>query len=512
MISPLQKFFLPLCLCFFTTAILAQSDGTPDPNFGTAGISTADNNNNNDEGNDMLLLPENRIMVAGTSVGNDNDFSFCEFTSSGGLFSAFGNSGKLLLDIENGSDDHLNALALDSNLKVVAAGNSLIAGSEYIVVVRLTIDGIPDNTFGVNGIVKLNPALFNEAYDVAIQPDHKIVITGFVNDGLTPLKALIIRLNEDGSYDGAFGDNGVWEGSPDPQYDVKCYSLAIQPDGKLVIGGYHDVNGDRQFAIGRILPGGSMDTGFDTDGWSVKNLTSDSDDVIYSMALQSDGKIVGAGSSNGEVAVWRLNDNGSDDLSFAASGIFTDPLLANDDVLYDVTIQPDNMILCAGGGSIDDNVDFLLLRLATDGIPDAGFDGDGVVYSNFNFNNDYAFSVLLQPDLKILAAGSTINGYFSDFAIARYGNGFTTVGDIEITTSVLLYPNHLDGNGQLWLQGLNKIVSYDIMDASGRICLSGMISPGSPLQLHNQTPGLYLLQMKDNTGKNILPAAKFVVE
>src|SRR6188768_3026276 len=121
MISTLQKIFLPLSLCFFSTVTFAQSDGTLDPNFGTGGISTADNNNNNDEGNDLLLLPENRIMVAGTSVATDNDFSFCEFTSSGSLFSAFGNGGKLLWDIENGSDDHLNALALDSDLKVVAA-------------------------------------------------------------------------------------------------------------------------------------------------------------------------------------------------------------------------------------------------------------------------------------------------------------------------------------------------------------------------------------------------------
>ncbi len=119
----------------------------------------------------------------------------------------------------------------------------------------------------------LNPATANLAYDVVIQPDNKILITGFVDDGLTPEKACIIRLNEDGTYDGSFGDNGVWEGSPDPSYDVVTYSIAVQSDGNIVIAGYQDVNDDDQMAVGRILSGGSMDVSFGGDGWIVKNLT-----------------------------------------------------------------------------------------------------------------------------------------------------------------------------------------------------------------------------------------------
>jgi len=314
-----------------------------DVTFGTGGIVTVDNNNNTDDGNDLVLMADKSMIVGGTSFINDPDFSFCSFTSSGALNTSFGTGGKLIWDIENGSEDHLNALALDSNQKIVGAGYSFIGADEFIVVVRIHADGTPDSTFGTNGVVKLNPVIINKAYDVAIQPDNKIVIGGYVDDGLTPEKALLIRLNEDGSYDGAFGDNGVWEGSPDPSYDVEGFSVALQPDGKILIAGYQDVNDDYQFAVGRILSGGSMDVSFTPDGWIVKNLTINNRDIVHSVALQSDGKILLAGESNGEVAISRLNTDGSDDVDFADNGTFIDPLLANDDCLYSIILQPDSV-------------------------------------------------------------------------------------------------------------------------------------------------------------------------
>jgi uncharacterized delta-60 repeat protein len=250
------------CGYFFSRA---QSDGSLDLTFDTDGKVTIDNGNT-DDGNDVVILENKSIIVGGTTYTTGNDFFLCSFLSTGALNPGFGVGGKLTMDIDNGSDDYLFGLALDSSERIIGTGYSFIGSDQYIIVVRMNADGTPDPAFGTNGIVKILPALKNNSYDVVVQSDNKIVIGGFVADGLTPAKALIIRLNEDGTLDGAFGDNGVWEGSPDPTYDVLAFALALQPDGKILIGGYHDLNGDAQFAVGRILPGGSMDVSFDT-GW-----------------------------------------------------------------------------------------------------------------------------------------------------------------------------------------------------------------------------------------------------
>ena len=493
----------------------SQSDGTLDATFGTGGIVTVDNNGNTDDGNDLLLMADKSMIVGGTSFINDPDISFCSFTSTGALNTSFGNGGKFTWDIENGSKDFLNAIALDSNQQIVGTGFSYNGFNESIIVVRLHSDGTPDSTFGNNGIVKLTPAVTNEAYDVAIQPDNKIVIGGYVADGLTPVKALIIRLNEDGSYDGSFGDNGVWEGSPDPSYDVWGYSIAMQPDGKILLAGYQDVNDDDQFALGRILPGGSMDVSFTPDGWIVKNLTINNADIAHSIALQSDGKILLAGESNGEVAICRLNGDGSDDLDFADNGTFVDPLLANDDILYSIILQTDGRILAAGGGSIDDNVDFLLLRLTTDGVLDSTFNTDGIVYTNFNGSDDYAHSILLQTDNKIIAAGSAFASYWTDFAVARYGSSATGLNNNEHHPYAVVSPNPSDGNFIIHIEEFDKSeISYDVMDIAGRRLINGVLPEGDhtlSLKMNGQPAGIYFAELKSISNPMIMAREKIVI-
>jgi uncharacterized delta-60 repeat protein len=341
------------------------------------------------------------------------------------------------------------------------------------------------------------------------------VIAGSVDDGLTPIKALIIRLNEDGSYDGAFGDAGVWEGSPDPSYDVEGYTVALQADGKILIGGYHDVNGDKQFAVGRILSGGSMDVSFDPDGWIVKNLTNTGSEIVHSVAVQNDGKILLAGESNGEVAISRLNSDGTDDAGFADNGTFIDPLMANDDLLYSVIVQPDDMILAAGGGSIDDNVDFLLLRLTADGILDATFGTNGIVYTNFNGSNDFAHSVLLQADDKIVAAGSAFNGYYTDFAVARYGTGFTGISNHNDNPQISVYPNPSEGNCVIKIinSGSGKII-YEVTDITGRKLISGVIPETEhtlSLEMNHQPAGIYFAELMDESKQLIIAREKIVI-
>lgn len=515
--STLQKIAFTLLLISCCLMGKAQSDGTLDPTFGNGGLVTADNNGNTDDGNDLLILPDKNMLVGGTtSAGNDYDFSITCFAADGALNSFFGTDGKLFLDIAGGSDDYLSALALDSNLKIVGAGYSKTGPTIYMVVIRFDALGEMDTTFGNDGVVMLNPATANLAYDVAIQPDNKILITGFVDDGLTPEKACIIRLNEDGTYDGSFGDNGVWEGSPDPSYDVVTYSIAVQSDGNILIAGYQDVNDDDQMAVGRILSTGSMDVSFDADGWVVKNLTNVTADIAHSITLQADGKILLAGESHGEIAICRLNIDGTDDTGFASNGTFIDPLAANDDVLYSIIVQPDDHILAAGGGSINDNVDFLLLRLTPNGDFDTTFGSGGIVYTNFGYYvSDDVHSILLQADHKIVAAGSSLNGYYTDVAVARYGEGATGVNELSGDEWINVLPNPCDGNCFLHFTntGLQKI-DATVIDVTGRKLMTRHVPEGErsiALDMNAEPAGIYFVELTDPLEQRVIAREKFVV-
>src|SRR4029079_9958994 len=111
----------------------SQSDGTLDATFGSGGLVTVDNSDT-DDGNDLLILQSKDIVIGGTTFTSSLDFSICALTSSGVLDNNFGTNGKLIVDIANGSDDYLSALALDSSQRIVAAGYSKTGPIVYITV------------------------------------------------------------------------------------------------------------------------------------------------------------------------------------------------------------------------------------------------------------------------------------------------------------------------------------------------------------------------------------------
>src|SRR4029079_2637604 len=201
------------------------------------------------------------------------------------------------------------------------------------------------------------------------------------------------------------------------------------------------------FAVVRYNPDGSLDTTFDGDG----KLTTDfgaafNNDVASAITVQPDGKILVAGSgssfsaSNSDFAVARYNPDGSLDTSFAGVGKFTFGLGGFNDFASDVVLQPDGKILIAGTTFIDSgsHSDFAVVRLNSDGSFDTTFDGDGRLITNLGLFDQVA-SLALQPDGKILVAGGTSTGAGFDFALVRYNsNGSldtTFDGDGKLTTN-----------------------------------------------------------------------------
>src|SRR5262249_54426305 len=205
-------------------------------------------------------------------------------------------------------------------------------------------------------------------------------------------------------------------------------------DGKLVVVGQTYKNNDytgEDFAVARYNTNGTLDTTFGNGG-RVRTDFPGLAAVPSSVVIQPDGKIVVAGGAFplftflGNFEVVRYNPNGSLDRSFGSGGIVT-TTFPQGSYAFDVALQPDGKIVAAGTVFVDfipgeaSDTDFALARYNTDGTPDATFGNGGQVSTDFLGMEDDAFSVLIQPDGKIVAVGSANNpATFYDFAVARY--------------------------------------------------------------------------------------------
>src|SRR4051812_15766622 len=115
--------------------------------------------------------------------------------------------------------------------------------------------GTIDQTFGYHGYAG-NPFGFVQQ-DIAVQADNKVVLVGQLNDNWT-----MARLNANGTADTGFGNNGVVTAHWGEQDSSAAQSVAIQPDGKIVVGGYHELHGNQQLNIARFNADGSFDKSF----------------------------------------------------------------------------------------------------------------------------------------------------------------------------------------------------------------------------------------------------------
>lgn len=200
-------------------------------------------------------------------------------------------------------------------------------------------------------------------------------------------------------------------------------AVVIQPDGKIVVAGHYSGGSGSDFMVMRYNPDGSPDTSFSGDGMvSTPILTGE--DYGYAVALQPDGKIVvaghGGGNSTGDFALVRYNSNGTLDTSFDGDGIVVTSVYDGYDNAFAVSVQPDGKIIAAGSASLGENTDFALVRYNPNGSLDTSFDIDGKVTLSFSAGSDEAYAVALQPDGKIVAVGYASLESGLDFALVRY--------------------------------------------------------------------------------------------
>jgi len=335
-----------------------------------------------------------------------------------------------------------------------------------------------DPTFGIGGMVTTD---INRSTDianaVAVQPDGKFIVVGqtYKNNDFSGEDFVVTRYNTDGTLDTTFGRGGKVR-TDFPGLAAVPSAVVIQPDGKIVVAGgaFPLFTFLGNFELVRYNPNGSLDRSFGNGG--IVTTTFPEGSYASDVALQSDGKIIAAGtvfvdfiigeSSNTDFALARYNPDGSPDSTFGNGGQVSTDFVGLEDDAFSVLIQPDGKIVAVGSANDPATFyDFAAARYLSNGTIDTTFGVAGKVSTDFGDQNfDRARSAALQPDGKIVAAGFAIsqNGGVQNFAVARY----TSNGVLDTTFSG-------DGKNQIdfgdCCQSANKV----LLQSDGKIITVG---------------------------------------
>ncbi len=410
----------------YHTLIRYNTNGKKDSTFGGTGIVKTIFSVGNGGGYSKLVIqPDGKLLVAGGmsySTPNNPRLLLARYHSNGTLDSTFGTDGAAL----HFSGQAVNGFTQLSDGKILVCTDW---GNNYCVQ-KFTATGAIDSTFGVNGKTLAKPSNSNDNTPrcMAVQADGKIVVGGgFTGSSITHGDVGLIRFNTNGSVDSTFGTNGVVTLDIDSVNNI-VIELAIQPDGKIIAGGYFQgiytgVLGT-DFALLRFNSNGTRDMAFGTNGKTTYNLISDS------------------------VTLTR--------------GTFTDMLL-----------QPDGKIIAGG----QNESDFMLLRYNSNGTFDNTFGNGGLMVGSMGpANTDYLRGMALQTDGKIVATGITNDGFSFQFATARFLPIAGSVGVLDFTDSsidLLIYPNPVRDNATLQYTLLNQEnINVSLLNANGQLVQS----------------------------------------
>ncbi|MEP6705686.1 MAG: hypothetical protein ABJB34_12845, partial [Acidobacteriota bacterium] len=316
-----------------------------------------------------------------------------------------------------------------------------------------------DPTFGTGGKVYGVPANFVPAEDVAVQADGKLVLVGSTLGPDMTQDYGIVRLNSNGSPDTGFGINGLLTISFDAGANEMATAVVIQSDGKIVVAGSaQSATTGWDWGVIRINTNGTLDTSYNSPNGKAK-INFSGEDFANDMIIQPDDNVVITGTvrvnPNKDIAIARLTTTGVLDTTFVgpAGRTFIDINNGNEDESFALARQSDGSLIMAGRSAGLSGGDFLLVRMTSAGAIDATFGFGGAVLTPIGTQNDSAYAVAIQPDGKIVAAGIANSGSFDEAAFARY----TSAGALDTT---------FDGDGK---------VSYDILASSSDVIRSLII-------------------------------------
>jgi uncharacterized delta-60 repeat protein len=452
-----------LLLCWRSPFSVRAVAGDLDPTFGTGGRVTTDFGNSFDEQASALAIqPDGKLVAGGFSA---SDFALARYNSDGSLDASFGSGGKVTTDFFGGVDSG-RALVIQPDGRVILAGSatSVTTGRDFALA-RYNSNASIDTSFGVGGKVTTDFGTVGtettpEGIEkLVIQPDGKLVAVGFASRPIVEETVLlaIARYNSDGTLDTSFGSGGKVTFFAGAFSNIAFNDVKILPDGKILAAGGANPSssrfGDSDFALFRCNTDGSLDTSFGLGGKVTTDFFEDVDKAS-SVVVQADGKVVLAGfartvSTSLDFALARYNADGSLDTSFGLGGKVTTDFFGGFDGISSLIILPDGKLMAFGSTSTD----FAFARYNTDGSLDTSFGSAGKLTTDFFGEVDSGRALVIQPDGRLVAAGMATNSITGqDFALARYHGVGGTIFDMclqDDTNDDILRFNSMTGEYSL---------------------------------------------------------------
>jgi uncharacterized delta-60 repeat protein len=517
-----------------------SSNGSLDTTFGNNGSITTDIGNV-EFPKSIVVQSDGKILVGGTTYSSTFENPFiARYNSSGLLDNTFNSNGRRIYSLTGATYNKMSNLAVQADGKILFYCKSFISSSPKILLVRLNSNSSFDTTFDTDGIaIATSPANFNGTKaKLRIQTDGKYTLfttTQSTVNNASNNDILGMRFNTSGTLDTTFDSDGIMTISyfslNDNFGDFNCvgssiilsgntqegvllgkiavakltstadfdttfdtdgklfftfpygggdyvYTSEIQSDGKIVVGGTSFFNFKDFYSVARYNANGSIDTTFGTNGLVL--IDNSNYGTVNDIAIDANGKIIVAG-GNTYAVVLRLNSNGTLDTTFGTNGFanFTTSFSSANDI----KVLSNGKILIAGneaytiGTTFSGN--FMLVRLNSNGTLDTTFGTNGI--SNLGStvaDQESLFKIEVQPDGKIVAAGTINNGSDLDIVIYRYnsngtfdttfnGNGSTTFASSGYDRP---YGLAIQNDGKILVSGdLNDTVKMARFTSSGSI-------------------------------------------
>jgi uncharacterized delta-60 repeat protein len=370
----------------------------------------------------VVIDDQGRIVVAGSTQGAHPDFAVARFLPNGSADHEFSKDGRVTIDLRG--SDYAFDLALQPDGKIVVAGERDTKTKTTFAIARLMPKGGLDKDFGGGDGVVLTD--FGKRYQganaVVVYPNGNIAAGGFASNGSTGRWA-IARYGPRGVLDKTWGKDGRVTVDLSSS-DESIRDLLFVPGGKLVGVGYAETGLIPKFAVARFRPKGGLDRDFGKKGFTLTDVSKGSD-IGYGAALQPDGKIVVVGYANNDgKADWglvRYGPKGHLDKTFGGDGRVVTKMTKSYEFASSVAIQANGRLVVVGRATQTGTGDnFGVFRYKPGGALDQSWSGNGKTFTDFGNGNDTARDVAIQENGKIVVAGDGQVDGKHRFAVARY--------------------------------------------------------------------------------------------
>lgn len=393
----------------------------------------------------------------------------------GSLDPEFGNNGTATHSIQERAqarDLHLNA---DGSIDTFgfALTNGTPTSTEGVVT-SFNSDGSLGTSFTSPGFAFGCGDVPRRFYAGTTQDDGKFLVAGNTQTGCgsTPRPIFVFRFNSDGSSTGENWDLPEFDGQAD--YGL---NMAVQADGRVVTAGNMSGSGSDpatfDIAFVRHNADGTLNAEFGDDGEVALDIDGDQD-RLRTVAVQDDGRIYGAGyteTADGlDFLLVRLESDGSVDTAFGTDGIVVHDFHGFDDQIFDIAIQADGRIVVVGRSTAadDSTIRFTLARFLSDGALDTGFANSGIALIDFGAAVSFGNALAIGPGGRIHVAGATETG----------AGG---IDSRDVAVAVLRPDGSLDsafGNGgittfEYGVGPIDSAAAIDIDPMAGRIAVTG---------------------------------------